>query len=354
MKKDERVLKYLTLEVSNECPLQCIFCSSGVGHVSPASYSLSDIQSIIDDVIELGCEHVAFSGGEPLMYPNIVDAVKYVKEKGLAVSVYTSGNIKDSDGNIVSIPDSMLKELSALSVDSIFFSIHGGNASVHDSISKVEGSFNNLIISVEDAVAYGLNTEFHFVPLKNTYEEITKIYKIAEDVGVNSIKVLRFVPQGNGATDKDNLSMDRTDAIRFKEILLHLISDGKVPIKVGAHFSVLLLGDNQKCGAGISKASILPDKYMVPCSSMKSDIFKQSDNSIEKNSIEDIWDNSLVFRLASNAIDQILESECLDCEHFYSCHGGCQIQRILYNGDVSKNVDPLCIIWDLYANEGIK
>lgn len=348
MKKDERALKHLTLEITNECPLQCVFCSSGVGHVPTLSYSLSDIQSIIDSVVALGCKYIAFSGGEPLMHPDIIGAVKHAKEKGLVVSIYTSGNVKDKEGNVVPVPNSMFKELP---VNSIFFSIHGGDASVHDSISNVEGSFDNLMTSVKNAIACGIYTEFHFVPLKNNYEEIAKIYELAGSIGVNSIKILRFVAQGNGADNRDILSMSRTDATHFRDILIHLISDGKVPIKLGAHFSVLLLGDNQKCGAGISKASILPDKYMVSCSSMKSNIFKQHDNNIEKNTIEEIWNNSLVFNLVSNSIDKILESECLYCEYFSSCHGGCPMQRILYNGDISVNVDPLCMTWDLIREE---
>ncbi|MFH1847379.1 MAG: radical SAM protein [Candidatus Omnitrophota bacterium] len=56
--------------------------------------SFEDMQLYIDKALEGGVKQIAFSGGgEPLLNPHTIDAMRYAKEKGLDVLLFTNGNL---------------------------------------------------------------------------------------------------------------------------------------------------------------------------------------------------------------------------------------------------------------------
>ena len=319
----------------------CEFCSSNVGRCRVVSYSLEETKSIIDEVSTLGCKTISLSGGEPLVHPRILEISKYIKDKGICLHIYTSGNLFyfQSVGPLSAL---LVCDLKTSGVDRLIFSIHGGESELHDSVTNVKGSFKNLIDSIRITNNFELKTELHFVVTKKNYREFPKIYSIAKQFNVDLIRILRLVPQGAGATPRSLLELDLIETEDFKTIIKNFIKDSAVPIRVGSYYSILGLEGENICTAAIKKASILPDGYMVPCSSMKEDVFKAEENNIKKHSITEIWNKSSLFIETRLFSQKIFKTPCSKCPHYKVCHGGCPAQRILSYGSIEGGHDPLC------------
>ena len=88
-------LREMKLEVTHACPLACVHCSSDASPSCSREMTPMDCRRIVSEAAELGVKNLAFSGGEPLIWSAIDDAVSHGTELGTEVSIYTSGNVDD-------------------------------------------------------------------------------------------------------------------------------------------------------------------------------------------------------------------------------------------------------------------
>ena len=78
--KEESTIKQCSIVVTRQCNLRCNFCyakSAGYGENDLIDYN--DIKDIIDFCVDAKVKYIFFTGGEPLTYPYLFDALKYIK-----------------------------------------------------------------------------------------------------------------------------------------------------------------------------------------------------------------------------------------------------------------------------------
>lgn len=80
----------IVFEVTNQCNLNCPICFSGKGS---KELSFNRIKVLIDECAQLGIKNVRFTGGEPILYANMVDALHYAKNKHLYITVNTNATM---------------------------------------------------------------------------------------------------------------------------------------------------------------------------------------------------------------------------------------------------------------------
>lgn len=128
----------ITVFVNDKCPLKCKMCDLGAKEDSFAHNNvkgkgdmpLSTFKHLIDSVAFFN-PTILIICVEPLVYPHIVEAVQYTKNKGLSCLITTSGvQLKE-----------LAKDLISSEIDQITVSFDGGNAELDDSIKGVPGSF---------------------------------------------------------------------------------------------------------------------------------------------------------------------------------------------------------------------
>lgn len=106
VKEKKRVAPiYIRIKPTNYCNHQCYYCSyadSALGLrdsvVKQDQIPWEKMQEIISDMQEMGVKAVTFSGGgEPLVYPYIVEAMQQVLDAGIDLSVITNGQLLKDD-----------------------------------------------------------------------------------------------------------------------------------------------------------------------------------------------------------------------------------------------------------------
>jgi len=84
-------LNYLWMEVTNRCNADCVYCGRQWAP-PPKDMDLDLFQRIVDECPE--AKIVQTQGfGEPLLYPHIIEAVKYAAKKGKQTKFYTNGSL---------------------------------------------------------------------------------------------------------------------------------------------------------------------------------------------------------------------------------------------------------------------
>lgn len=287
-------LRDLTLEITRKCPMSCKLCSSNGGEPCDPEFSLEELKTIVNQAKELGVMEISISGGEPLTYPLLEDLCKYINELGIDAFIFTSGNYYNESGLVSSIPVDKLNKLKNCGAKKIVFSLHGSSAEIHDRMTRKKGSYDNLLQSIENAHKVGLELEVHVVPVKENYRNIPAIVKLLDNIGVKSLHILRFVPQGRGRTYREKLELNDIEQLELNMILKSAVSSSSINISIGAHFNDFEIKTTGYCTAGIRKAVIRPDGYVFPCAGMK-DIKASESQDIRLKRLKDIIDKSSCF-----------------------------------------------------------
>jgi MoaA/NifB/PqqE/SkfB family radical SAM enzyme len=84
----------LELELSRTCNLRCIYCYASSGLPMENELSLSEILEVVDQAVALGARKIIIlGGGEPLLYPYLLDVIDYILSKGVKADLFTNGTL---------------------------------------------------------------------------------------------------------------------------------------------------------------------------------------------------------------------------------------------------------------------
>jgi len=333
-------LNEMKIEVTYNCPLSCIHCSSVANSENRLEMTRDKCIEIINDAVSIGLKEIIFSGGEPLSWGSIFDVVKYSKKRGLNCGIYTSGNCE----NIREI----LINLKKNDIDKIIFSLYSDNENGHEKITRKSESFKNTIKAIKLAQSLKIQSEIHFVALASNYKKLEGIVNIAKKHKLKRISVLRFVPQGRGALIRSD-SLNKQQYLELKENIIDLRNqNNEIEIRTGSPFNVLIINSEPKCMAAQDRLVVTPDLNIYPC-----DAFKQilSENispgdkysNLENHSIIECWEKSNYFKIVRNRISEKALEPCQSCKNHSKCLSGCLAQKYLFYSSLNKNPDPACL-----------
>jgi len=88
-------------EIEPRCNFSCAFCYNhnsfaGGGREKAGNISLAYAKQVIDSIRKAGIPVVRFTGGEPLLYPQLTEVMTYAKERGLQVWLNTNASLLDA------------------------------------------------------------------------------------------------------------------------------------------------------------------------------------------------------------------------------------------------------------------
>jgi 7-carboxy-7-deazaguanine synthase len=86
------------------CPLRCAYCDTTYAFKGGEN---RNIDAIVDEVLSFGVQHVTVTGGEPLAQKRCINLLRVLCDKGLSVSLETSGaiDVSDVDPRVMKVMD---------------------------------------------------------------------------------------------------------------------------------------------------------------------------------------------------------------------------------------------------------
>lgn len=306
------MVKDLCFEIIEKCPNNCIFCSSNSCYSKKNIISFDDFKRVIDYFMsEGGIGELSFSGGEPFLHPDLLRMVEYSKSLGIRTVIFTSGvkrriplspevvafyqekmiadlqeieehepwnerlkgRIRAYYENIINPPEfagltrDELELLRRLGLDKIVFDFQAYEAETDNHLMGRDYHKRQCLLdSLIYAAMVGLDTDVHFIPMKPNYREIGDILELLEIAKIKRISLLRFVPQGRGELNKDELMLDDNEMQEFSELLEKQRGKFSGTIRIG----IPLMSENShKCTAGLEKLDIKFDGTVLPCPAFK-------------------------------------------------------------------------------------
>jgi radical SAM protein with 4Fe4S-binding SPASM domain len=168
-----------TLEVTERCNMACLMCyinqPAGSQEAAARELTLAQIQSLVDQLTDAGCLSLLFTGGEPLLRPDLPDMWRYAKEQGLLVSLFTNGTL---------LTPRMADFLAEWRPATLEITLYGATQETYERVTRVPGSYARCLRGIELALDRGLRLELKSVLLKTNRHELEAMQAIAEGFGV--------------------------------------------------------------------------------------------------------------------------------------------------------------------------
>lgn len=334
-------IQELSIEITYECALKCIFCSSRAEFPAPiAEMDFSLIKSILIQAKQLGVRVISLSGGEPFLHTRIHDVLSLCRELEFEILLYTSGIVFDDEGSLTSLDRKSLLSLAEMHGEKItlVFDFPSSDKFTSEKLSGVEGSTSLLRASIENAVESGIKCEAHIVPMLPNLPYVERTCRDCFDLGVSRVSFLRLVPQGRAGEIYDQLKLGRDEQLFLQQVLINLSNEYGERVRIGHPIDFTNLIDETRetsfCRGGEDAPLITPDGEVHVCPAWK-ELKKFSAGNVKKERLELIWSESLVFaefRAASRAPKR-LKGVCAACSKLSICRGGCTAQRIILSAD---------------------
>lgn len=203
---EKRYPTVLMLEPLHACNLTCTGCGR-IREYKDTIHEMLTLEECLASVEECGAPLVSICGGEPLIYPHIVELVNELVKRNKGIILCTNGMF-------------LSKKLDQFTPsDLLFFNIHlDGLEQTHDLCVERTGVFKQAIEAIKDAKAKG----FHVCSNTTVYaetdmEEIDQLFAYLTGLGVEGFMV--SPAYGYSAVDTTEIFMTRADIReKFKNI----------------------------------------------------------------------------------------------------------------------------------------
>jgi len=135
--------KTLTIETTNICNAFCTFCPHPKMKRNQTMMTTLLYEKIIKESKELGVEEVILSFfGEPFCDRNLMNRIKFAKQNGLKVTLYTNGILLNGD---------RIKELIDVKLDKIFISLDSYSNEHYKKIRLV-GKYDEVVNNIDTLI----------------------------------------------------------------------------------------------------------------------------------------------------------------------------------------------------------
>ncbi|MFK7986479.1 MAG: radical SAM/SPASM domain-containing protein [Sandaracinaceae bacterium] len=176
-------LRSAKIKVTARCNLKCRMCRYGRGE-TPPEMSTADMLRVLDELAEMGCRKVHFSGGEVLVRKDFEALVERAATRSLKVTLTS---------NLTLLTKARAKTLMRHRVRSISTSLDGARAKTHDRIRGIEGSYRRTLRALgylaRERERRGRKTRLrvNFTLMRDNFREYPALLELAARHGVSDV-----------------------------------------------------------------------------------------------------------------------------------------------------------------------
>ena len=341
---------------TNRCNLSCQHCYlNAEDRDYERELTHEEARAFIEDIAQMQCPVLLFSGGEPLLRKDLLPLVAYAKSLGLRPVLSTNGTL---------ITPEIAGQLFEAGLQYVGVSIDGLEQT-HDRFRGRQGAFGEAIEGLKNAAAAGLKTGVRFTVSADNVADLPAVIDFVAARGIPRFCMYHLVYSGRGSgmvdRDTDTATKRRTMEIvaaKTRELAAHGANleiltvdnhaDGvylrnliarEQPERLAEVDS--LLGMHGGCSAGTKMSNVDPYGNVHPCQFWGHVTL----GNVRERKFSEIWtDPQDELLVALRDKQQHVKGRCGRCDHRAVC-GGCRIRAEVVTGDMWE-ADPACYLTD--------
>jgi len=268
-----------TLQVTTRCQANCIHCSAARHkRQGEAELTTDEWKKVIRDAEMLGTVSVVFTGGEPLLRPDIYELIEWVDKDEAVALMFSNGVLLDQEH---------VDKLAKAGLWCIHVSIDSPDPRAHDEMRRVPGCFEKAVEGLKRCKDAGLLTGIstYATPERLHNGQVIEMIELAKSIGTDEITIFDVVPTGRllledrkhllSDEDKQELCRIEEEYNRSKPPLVITQAHINGPTGVG-------------CYAGWCQFYMTAYGDVTPC-----DFTPLSFGSVRRKPLEEIWSSMI-------------------------------------------------------------
>ncbi len=343
--------------VTRQCNLKCRHCyAQAQGKKPSGELTTQEGKILLDDLSAFGAPVILFSGGEPVLRPDLPELAQYAVDKGMRAVISTNGTLITRD---------LAKILKNVGLSYVGISLDGMEA-VNDRFRGVTGAFAQALAGIRNCREAGIKVGLRFTINRLNEDQVAPIFDLLRTEDIPRVCFYHLVYAGRGSQlieeDLDHaqtrkivdLVIDRTkelfEAGYEKEVLtvdnhadgpylyLRLLKEGSS--RSSQVLELLKMNEGNSSGRGIGCVSWDGEVH--------ADQFWRhfSFGNVRQKPFSQIWQdttNPLMAQLKDKK--KYVTGRCSECRWLDICGGNFRVRAEAAVGDLWAP-DPACYLTD--------
>ncbi|MEA3385364.1 MAG: radical SAM protein [Thermodesulfobacteriota bacterium] len=313
----------IELELSRACNLRCIYCYASSGLPMENELSLPEILDVVDQAAALGAKKIiVLGGGEPLLYPYLIDVIDYILSKGVKADLFTNGTL---------ITSSKARALYDRDV-AVVVKMNSRRPEIQDFLAGHPGTFQAIERGIEALKIVGYPDETHILGVetvicRQNYEELPQLWQWARKQGI--IPYVEIMTLQGRAKEYPDLEVSIQKTRTLFEALARIDAEEfgnkwiPHPPLAASH-----------CARHEYSCTVVANGDIHPCPGVNLSV-----GNVREDTLEHILNNSPVIQELRN-IRKLIKGRCGKCDLKYRCYG-CRGNAYQITGDYLAE-DPMC------------
>ncbi|MCC3355575.1 TIGR04053 family radical SAM/SPASM domain-containing protein [Bacillus sp. REN16] len=178
-------------ELTRACQLKCLHCRAEAQYTrDPRELSFEEGKKLIDQIYEMNNPMLVFTGGDPLMRPDVYDIAAYAIKKGVRVSMTPSAT--------PNVTKEAIQKAKEVGLARWAFSLDGPTAEIHDHFRGTKGSFDLTMRAINYLHELEIPIQINTVISRYNVHALDEMAKLVEDLDCVLWSVFFLVPTGRG------------------------------------------------------------------------------------------------------------------------------------------------------------
>lgn len=318
--RNNRLLS-MEIEFNRSCNFHCVYCYATNNSKHENELSREEICDVIIQAKELGARKIIILGGEPMLYPHVMEMIQFIKKEELDIELFTNGTN-------ITLP--VARELLKYNV-TVVLKMNTFDEKLQDMLSGKKGAYQQIQTAFrnlkEAGYPSGCPMGISTVICRQNIDELAKMWEWLREQNINPYFEM-ITPQGK-ARGSNFLDIEIN---RIQE-LFHEIAEIDRE-KYGYHWNPQPPLVGGECMRHQFSCAVNSEGYVQPCVGVTISV-----GNIRERKLEDIIRDSEVIQDLKN-YKETIKGPCGECAQVNDCYG-CRGAAYQMTGDYLAS-DPLC------------
>jgi len=215
-------MQRVDIKIGFNCNNFCQFCVQGDKRFKFKNRTLRQIKEALSEAKNQGSEGVVFTGGEPTLHVNILEAIKFAKDLGFQ-------NIQlQTNGRMLAYFD-FCKKLIKAGANEFSPALHGSKSEIHDELTTSFGSWQQVVQGIKNLKSLGQYVLTNTVINSKNYQDLPNLAQLFVNLGVDQFQFAFLHILGTADKNKEWIVPKMSEVMPFVKKGLDIgIKAGKV------------------------------------------------------------------------------------------------------------------------------